>query len=418
MDNEQKNDLYKIELLNNNYKTVIIKLYTSRKYQTIPSPIKKDADEYALFLPDTNKNLELTPSITHLKDILEDIKVEYFPLLSQNTGYTKIFITTSNEDVDLFVENHIYVPKKPEPVKIVQKQTVQKAESKPEAQIKVIKPEPVKIAEKQEKQEAKTEPERVEKQIVQKEKLKSEPPKYIIRQVQVKDYSIGLLAAFLLIILNFLIIYLNKIKKAKYDGKLSLELKKKAVAFAENDYILLFSENESMISNVYQYCIKNNINLQIATKNIQEVSNKIEKFENINLNLTEFKFEEFYNHRDFYKKLTSKPVGFIFDIDPKFIKNDFNQGFDFVQLKKYIDLNFTNLFLILFLILKDLENKDGFVIFTDANNKDMTSGSNFLINKIQLSTMNAVDDFVKNVKQIKTAEKTKIHYFLNDLLKS
>ncbi len=389
-DKEQGNVLYKVELENTAGKTLIVKLYTAKKYTSALSPIKKEGLGYLLLLPKTRESLVKPASADRLNGLVSGIDVDYFPLASPNIGYTKVFIKTTADGFGLAVENEVYTPVKPysesKNVETAEKQGLQK---KPAGADKEKIPEEDKDKASGLKNRQKPEP------------LTSAKEKTVEEAAVKNELKTGYIQAFIILFLLASLItdylFIRSKNNLKSDGDLLIRLKKLAKKFSGKNGLLLFSNSESLISNVCEFCVNKGINLHIATKNPREMQEKISPSKNINLSLSEFKFDEFYKHRDFYKKLNPKPAGFIFDIEPDFLENLPEKKFDFILFRKLIDKNYTNFFLILNLIFNDIKNKNGFVIFA-TNKKISGSGKKTFSGKAFYSTQKAMMGFVEEFK--------------------
>jgi|GEM_PF-3140257 len=413
----KENILYKIELSNPGSKNISVKFYTAEKYQGLPRPIKKSDTGYILFLPKTREKLELPPLTNHLAGVVENIDVEYFPIANKDYGYTKVFIKTSGKKVELLVENQAYTPpetKKPEKIKeepeitdnpkneISSEEHPEKIEKETEQTSRVVK---------------NTEPEQEEvpektlsgrKPVAKVEKI----PEGKTTEKVIRDYSIGIIFAILLFALNLIFLFHNKKNKSKYDGKLSTILPQKLAKNYKQDYILIFSDNKKFIEGINNECRKRKLYLHIAAEAPHSLPDKI--IENPRVTLSEFNFDEFYKHREFYRSIKNKPVGIIFDIDPRYRNKDSGQNFDFVSLKKHIDLNYTNLFLILELIIRDLNSSNSFIIFTDSAKKSPNPKIQSMTQKIYYSANQAIISFIENVKKSRIGQEGKILYCIND----
>lgn len=406
-ENETENILHKVELVNANYKTIIIKLFTAEKYQILPTPIKKDRTEYALFLPGTREKLKNQPSIKHLKGIIEEVKIEYIPLLSSQSGYTKIFISSSSPEVDLFVENHLY-----KATAIKKENLKQKKIKKAQKNIKIEKNlnnNPKKTNKNEKKKEN---PSQVKQKTI---KASPKETKYRVKEIKIqkKDYSIGIYTALILIFANIAYVYIKRKQKLTYDGKLSGELKKQIPILSSKEYVLFFSEDISAIKNFYNYCEKNNINLKIASKNPQIFEETFTAGKTTFFEPVMFNWEEFYKHKTFYEKLEPKPAVYVFDIDTD-LKINKDNNFNFINSKKHIDINYTNLFLILNLIVKDLNKNESSLIFTG---KKLTGFSQEKYkdfdSQVKIATKTAIEKFIFNIK--KSNPNKKIYCLFKDI---
>lgn len=403
---KKENILYKIKAEHVSDKNINIKLYTAQKFFESPIPIEKPGLGYVLFLPGTREKLENTPLLTNIEKFISKINVKYYPIKNKDVGYTKIFIKTLEKDIILSIENEVYIPKESTSI-----EKEEKAENITENQNK------------EEDQEEKTEKQEDKKELVinkdkslPKTSMNKEKNTTIEKIIIKKDYSPAVLFILLIITFNIAYLALQKRKKPQYDGKLSKYLNKLTAGYLEKDYLLLFTENEILIDSAYKFCIKNSLNLHVATNKAIEYSKKYNDDKNITLDFSEFSFDEFYKHRDFYNNLNFLPSGVIFDIDPKF-KETTSENFDFVSLKKTVDSNYTNLFLIFNLLLKGFNENSGFIIFTDSNikEKDLT-GDKISLN-IKLSALKALNNFVKNIKNLNTHKNIEIKYCFNDFIK-
>lgn len=408
---EQENFLYKAELNSLDSKTIVITLFTKNKYLHIPTLFKKDDTDYVFFLSNTSLNLENEPKTDHLKEIIDNVKIEYFPGKSQNPGYIKFFIKTAQKELVLQVHNVTYTPI----IKSTEKKTVQAKTEEPDNQ---------QVIEFQEENNLKTEPlmqlrprqaeviEEQQQQQIPKDKKAAPAPQLVkvVEKVIVKDYSPGIYLSLIIISCFGILFFIKTRQKQIYDGKLSGKLKKLSANLAKDDYILLFTENENLISNLHKFCSVNKIHLIAATDKIEDLSNIHDVSDGFIFKILEFRFNEFFNHRDFYKKLNPKPKIIILNTDFKFISNEVLSDFNFVDVKNHIDLNYTNTFLIINLILNEYKNPDQTVIFTDSGKYKHGLNKNNLPAKILQSTHSAIRVFIEKIKN----KKQNILYLLND----
>ncbi len=466
-DTATPNALYKIELKNAENNTLFVKLHTTKKYSMLPSPIKKAGTGYVIFLPQTINRLEADISSIIVNTPVEDIHVEYFPSES-DTGYTKIFIKTKYKGLNLSIENPLYIVKKSleeiekelesleneegakdktetkapsdyenvnlneitlkddssNLLEIIARHAQKDMEEQPENQLEEEAAEEKAAEEKfEEKKQEVIEEETIEEEPVA-EQLPTEKPepeikivektiekiKIIEKEIPVKDYSLGILAALAILVFNLIYIGAKNKKKTGADGKLSDIIKKKTLNFAETDYLLLFSDNKEIINKMYDICWEESINLHIASANTAGLAEKFENNENINIKISEFKFDEFYKHKDFYKSLEPKPIGIVIDLSNRQLKNNTSKDAGFIDIKKYIDINYTNLYLMLSIALKDIDKNNGFIIFTETDKQISCPTQNKLNETFYKSTNLAVENLVDGLSNPGTGVKKLIFY--------
>lgn len=424
----QHNILHKVEFSIINEEILTLTLHTTQKYQDIPSPLKKEDTGYVLFLPNTNEELESEPDIINLNDFIHKIDIKFFPLQGESKGYTKIFIKTSDKITDLLVKNNVVALKKIKPAEIIEQVSIkentdtqgeqaveQKSqtinnEEKPTVEEKII---PTEINIKQESQATKQETPQAEKcERVVKQQL----PEKIIETKIVKeaDYTPVIYIAILLLILNVLY-FVFRPKEKKYEGNLSAELAKKTAGFSKDDYVLLFTDDESLINSAFNYCSQHKINLAAATDNAKNMQGSCIECDDLKFAILEFKFSEFFNHRLFHRKLQPKPKLVVFDVEPKYTNILLKDEFDFINVKKYIDFNFANLFFILSLLLEDQKNAEMDIIFTDRGIKTKNLNVDSYTKKILSSTHKAISDFINRIKVTGRNQKQQIFYYYNDI---
>lgn len=102
-----KNKLLNISVDNINSKSAQVTIFTENLYNLKLNPIKKDSNKYVIFLPGTRESLKNKPSLEKVKGTIDDIQVQFVPLLGSNDSYTKIIITTSNQDVLINLKNKV-----------------------------------------------------------------------------------------------------------------------------------------------------------------------------------------------------------------------------------------------------------------------------------------------------------------------
>jgi len=399
-----QNILHKIELQTAENNTLFVKLHTTEKYSMLPSPIKKEGTGYVIFLPQTVNGIKTDISSIILNTPVEDIAVEYFPGENSNIGYTKIFLKTSDKEINLSIENPIFgAVKLPEQTKEpVFEKTEENVEQQTEQQVEE------QVEEKAEKQTEELVEEQVENSsdnipiteetnteviVIKQERPK---PEIIIQNIATKDYSVGITVALALLVLNLIFFARQNKNRLKNDGELAKILKKKVANFSECDYLLLLSDNEEMIDRVCDICLEERVNLHIASAN---TAGLVEKYanEHIDIKILDFKLDEFYKHKDFYKNLNPKPLGIIIDLSNKYPQKDSAKEFSFIDIKKYIDANFTNLYIILNLTLADIDKNNGFIIFTEPTKQLISPAKNKLYETFYLSTNYAIGNLIKGL---------------------
>ncbi|MFH0703003.1 MAG: hypothetical protein V2B14_05640 [bacterium] len=110
VDNKYSNQLLNLNVeKSKDSDDVNVTVFTSKPYKVKLTPIKRDNNEYVIFLPETYHSLTSKPDASACNDAVQDVDVKLVPYIGSqaNNGYTKITIKTLKDSLKLNVKNEI-----------------------------------------------------------------------------------------------------------------------------------------------------------------------------------------------------------------------------------------------------------------------------------------------------------------------
>ena len=130
------------------------------------------------------------------------------------------------------------------------------------------------------------------------------------------------------------------------------------------EYLLILGANSDIAKALAEKYASDGYNLYLAGRNLEELEETKQYItETYTVDVQVFKFDilEFYNHRNFYNNLNTKPIGVI--CATGYLGNQDRAQKDFLEAKKIIDTNYTGIVSILNIIANDFEKREeGFII--------------------------------------------------------
>lgn len=129
-------------------------------------------------------------------------------------------------------------------------------------------------------------------------------------------------------------------------------------------YLLILGANSDMGKALAEKYASNRYDLYLADKDnegLELVQQSITEQYGVDVQLLKFDVTEFYNHRNFYNSLSSKPFGVICAVD--FRGEQERAQKDFLEAKRIIDVNYTGLVSMINIIANDFEDREaGFIV--------------------------------------------------------
>ncbi|MFA6989090.1 MAG: hypothetical protein WC197_03375 [Candidatus Gastranaerophilaceae bacterium] len=110
-----KNNLLAINLQKNENNSLDLTIFSSKKFSSNISAIKKDYGEYVIILPDTIHSITSRPDISKTNGLISNIDVKLLPYseINSNNGYTRIILKSNTGNLKININNKI-VPKNSE----------------------------------------------------------------------------------------------------------------------------------------------------------------------------------------------------------------------------------------------------------------------------------------------------------------